>query len=304
MMLWSTSIWITWPLNKESSMLAAAGSGVLSTHVPMLPRNVWWAALKFWWFTGKSLRSDHQCGAALPNPGDLPARVSWLTLLLHIVSFRSASPYGADLKRLSTHGQEKFLFNFSLDSAGPQWPLVASHCLPFSNDSLVLMLIDKHRGNCEDDSRLFSHSKHRRMIYWWLVGVCFLLFTHPARSTEKTLHSPKKIPSQPANGWLPSHTLAVAAHHFWFIVSSAFAYDASWADEGIHPGCSVLTLMVIAHFCVRAFCNGPSPVWHRKGGVATFFWETFSRGSIVTWGVMGLEPFQPPLLKATFAWAI
>lgn len=74
-LLWSTTIWIMWPLNKESAKLAAASACVLSIHLHMLPRNVRWAALKFRWFTGKSMCSDHQFAVALWNSGNLLVRV-------------------------------------------------------------------------------------------------------------------------------------------------------------------------------------------------------------------------------------
>lgn len=134
------------------------------------------------------------------------------------------------------------------------------------------MLIDKHRGNCE--TRQPPLLTLQTQAYNLLMTVGCVLLMHPARSAEKhciwkrksapTSKSPCRVKPCPwpyitSGSFCPTH-LHVASKE-----------PLRRGDEGIHPGCSVLTLVVIAHFNAKAFCNGPSPYDKGKGRVARFF---------------------------------
>lgn len=73
-----------------------------------------------------------------------------------------------------------------------------------------------------------------------------------------------------------------------------------WRDEGIYPGCSVLTLIVIAHFIAKAYCyggqnNGPSRVNSFLNFLKWQHCEVWSNG---------IRGFFFSFLKETFAWTI
>ncbi len=67
-------------------------------------------------------------------------------------------------------------------------------------------------------------------------------------------------------------------------------YQLVWSERlgGIHPGRSVLTLMVIVHFNAKAHCCG---MFQNEGPSRFNTFKTFSSDSTVKCGVMGLESF-------------
>lgn len=151
----------------------------------------------------------------------------------------------------------------------------------------------------KQDELLFSRPTRKLKIYRRLTGVCSL------RVQKDQL---KSIPFVKENhrGTEQPTSRRVELCPWPYITSGSFCpshlHDAakelpSRGDEGIHPGCSLLTLMVIAHFNAKAFFFATvrprmtEERWSRRN-----FLETFSRGSIVMWevgGVVGLEPFSP-----------
>lgn len=226
--------------------------------------------------------------------------IMWLTPVLTFVCTSSASPYGPDLKRWTRHRQSKFCFIFLLTWAG--WVTTLRDLyLHFSRDYLNLMVIDKFRRNCKINGFGSPRLKYENIIYWWLEGVgcsCILCMNREPhicqqKWSQQLTHSREKQSQQLYIilfiQSLHLHAVLNVLHFFWV---------RGWR---IHQGCSVLTLIVIAHFNAKTYCDGV--FWNdrpsRESTVLKLtLWQHCEVGSN---GIRALFPFS---LKEMFAWTI